>query len=176
MQNNQNTCAGKIFVWGVSVANEVRPIGQASIQKLLNSLGCDSKTIEYYTKITAEVQQIMLNDGLELPQIKAYNCHTAEEMLNNIMLSDVACILIDYIQIASYVINDSNCRSLDDFIVKLKTVLQKKSKTAIITAYIPAVLDNKKLPEWIQNLLPYIDNIYPDVKLLSTVCHANVEA
>ena len=31
MQNNQNNCAGKIFVWGVSVANEVRPVGQASI-------------------------------------------------------------------------------------------------------------------------------------------------
>ena len=168
MQNNQNNCVGKIFVWGVSVANEVRPIGQASIQKLLDLLCCSCKTIEYYTQITADAQQIMLNYGLEAPQINAYNCHTAEEMLNNIMLSDVACILIYYIQIASYVINDPDCKSLDDFIVKLKTILQNKGKTAIITAYIPDVWDNKKLPEWIKNLMPYVDNIYPNGNLLPT--------
>ena len=51
MSNNQNNCAGKIIIWGVSVAKEVSPIGQQSIKTLLAMFNCNAEKVDFYTQI-----------------------------------------------------------------------------------------------------------------------------
>ena len=168
MSNNQNNCAGKIIVWGVSIANEVRPIGQQSIQALLAMFNCNAEKVDFYSQIAAQHYPIFLSDNLETPQICVYNSNTAAEMLASVERSDTPCIVVDYTQIASYVINDPACKSLEDFMCQLKNILQKKQKVAVITAYVSSDVDGRKLPEWILNLLPFADNINSAGKLLSS--------
>ena len=161
MSNNQNFCAEKIIIWGVS------PIGQQSIHEFFARFSCNAEKVDFYTRIAAQHYPIFLSDNLETPQICVYNCSTAAEILASIEQSDTPYIIIDYIQIASYVINDPACKSLEDFMCQLKNILQKKQKVAVITAYVSSDVDGRKLPEWILNLLPFADNINSAGKLLS---------
>ena len=164
MSNTQKTYAGKIVLWGVKTNHDVRPIRQTTVQYLINSLNFPVDTVDYYT--TVPVMEKLIYDGLAVPQINTYSMASAREFLNAVEQSDTACIMIDYQQIISYIINDPACRSLEDFMLQLKNILLKNQKLAIITAYVSSDFDGSKLPDWMLKLQPFALDINFDAKLL----------
>ncbi len=164
MLNNQNFCAGKIVLWGVKTNYDVRPIRQATVQNLLDLLNCNAESVDYYTQIP--VMQKLMFDGLSTPQIHTYSLDSAAKLLADVEQSAAPCIIIDYLQIVSYLINDPACQSLDNFILQLKKLLLQKQKTAIITAYVSSDFDGSRLPEWMLKLEAFADNIHTECKLL----------